>query len=223
MIGVVAFAQGCVQGKVELDSVEDFGRVESAVWLRLDDGEEFLEAIALSTAPRLCKELQEALPAYDAIVDDEGLDQAEIFDAGAALMESFLSADQKLIYFYTWGTEPESYTSELGPGEWAVVDGDGDFILEFVAYSGNPLEAAAAAERAGEDANAAAEGVMSAWHLGSDGDLRLEAEGDDKLSGTVEGSLSDYDGSAAGTISASFDASFCDVPADPGILLQLFL
>ncbi len=231
-LGILVLVMGCAGGSVELDSVEGFDGVESATWLRLVEpgvevGAETYDVIVLSTATRPCDRLSEALPAYQEVLEDDGLSEAEQFARGAELMDGMMGAGHAAAFVVSFdGVATNSWNAQLVPGEWTLDEDSELFAVQLSAFHDNPL--AVAAEDEGEDQDddpsaVSAYDVVEPW-CAHDGSTRaLEEAAGGALKGTASGTVSDEDGDSVGGFELSFHAPYCEVEVDAGVVWGLFL
>ena len=218
MLLLVGCVVGCAPGSVDLDELDDFGRVGSALWLRLDDGGDTLETILLSTSPRSCAAVQGDLTGFVELQDDNGsMEIDEYYLAQAERMEPYMGAGAGLIYLTFYSVDGDGH---LEPGEYSVNSEADAFDLTLVEYLRNPFDAAAEAASDDGDVSAAMTAAADRWLLAS-GEAVLTAQGDGELEGEVSGELEAWEGGAAGALDAAFTAGYCEVAVSPGIIFTL--
>ena len=218
LVAGLCLCVGCAPGKVTLEGLEDFGRLGTALWLRLDGGEgDHVEVLLLSTASKQCAGVEEDLTAYDELRN--GAWEEDYYQQQAERLEPYMGDGERLIYLTVYEADDDGH---ILPGDYAITDEEGSFGLVLHHYLENPFVAAAAAAAADEDLYAAMDAASDDWYLAS-GQLDLEERDTDTFDATVSGTLEDYDGQTAGTLEASFRAPYCEVPVGPEIIFGLLL
>ena len=214
-IGVLLVGLGCAQPSVELESVEGFDGLNSSIWLRLqepDGGTETFDAIVLSTAGDLCSRLQDALPAYKELLDDEGLSDADQLAQGAPLFDDLMAAGHRAVFVTLYdGIANDSWNAKLVPGEWTLDEESGEiFGVDLRRFRDNPLAAAA-------------DDVTDKWFAVAPSSLLLEEAAGDAISGEANGELVGEDDEPAGDFEISFRAPYCEVVVESDVVWGLFL
>ncbi len=211
-------AAGCAPGAVDLDELDDFGRVGTALWVRLDNGDDRVETILVSTASRRCAAVQDDLQAFEDLQDDNGdMSTEEYYLAQAERMEPYMGAGSGLIYLTFDNVDDEGH---IAAGDYLINSEQGTFGLTLVEYLVNPFEAASEAAASEGDVSGALASSTDRWLLAS-GQMTLTEDGDDALHGEVEGLLEAWEGGFAGSLEASFTAGYCEIAVAPGIIFSL--
>lgn len=237
----VSLLAGC-HGRVEMDGLDDFGRVWSAVWMaEVDDDDD--QSVWLSNVTGLCRKMQKAAveteefydefeDEYDDLDSDDEEEVCEFYQSMYGRMAKIYkplyprNAHYISMEVYDGRRNGLSQRAEFDDGTWEVGDPDDNLVGRVTYYDSGSLFQVLADEMDCDDDDwyddvyEDFEDSLDIWYFDKGAELDITSvRSEKKLKGEFGGDLLYYDGDEDGEVQGRFSASWCEVEEDSYLYL----
>ena len=221
----------CRAGEVDVDEVEDFGRVRSALWYELksvhDDNSTTAHSLILSSRGGLCRRMQSAYEEANAINRDyyEDYVEADTPKDACYVARDYLT---ELAGAFDGVSGDGANTLTLSAEDPRHAPGEGEYELNHDAYGTlSYVEGNSYDNWLGEiDCDEAdwSEALYrnidgQTYYTLSDGTMTVTKADDKRIDAEVDAKLETYDGDRAGSLTAHGRFEYCRVELDGEMLL----